>query len=268
MTHTPSSRAGRAGFTLIELLVVIAIIAILAAILFPVFQKVRENARKAMCSSNLRQIGLASLQYEQDYDEKLFPWFGSFDASTITFPQWDGAIDFGTNPVSFLPNQGFLQPYMKNTQIEDCPTASGTLPFKIDLSSGLPVWAAYATNMLMMPYDSNGNYTGLAISQLDAPSDTVFMADAAAFKYDGTLIRTKTLAPPSDSEGTLHGLHNGFANVLWADGHVKSARPTITSVSSQGITPAQYQAAQIGDLTAPASHTADVDYYFELKKQS
>ena len=62
---------GIKGFTLIELLVVIAIIAILAAILFPVFSTAREKARQSACLSNLKQIGLAMMQYTQDYDEQL-----------------------------------------------------------------------------------------------------------------------------------------------------------------------------------------------------
>ena len=61
----------RRGFTLIELLVVIAIIAILAAILFPVFARARENARKANCQSNLKQVSLGLMQYVQDYDETM-----------------------------------------------------------------------------------------------------------------------------------------------------------------------------------------------------
>ena len=82
----PNARRARTGaFTLIELLVVIAIIAILAAILFPVFAKARAKARQTSCLSNMKQMGLAMMQYVQDYDETLpfkrymedgsgFPW--------------------------------------------------------------------------------------------------------------------------------------------------------------------------------------------------
>jgi len=61
----------RKAFTLIELLVVIAIISILAAILFPVFARARESARRASCTSNLKQIALGMMMYSQDYDETL-----------------------------------------------------------------------------------------------------------------------------------------------------------------------------------------------------
>src|SRR5471032_2965994 len=81
------------GFTLIELLVVIAIIAILAAILFPVFARARENARRTACQSNLKQIGLAFMQYVQDYDE-LQPSGNSYDNSAVGIPGggWAGVM--------------------------------------------------------------------------------------------------------------------------------------------------------------------------------
>ncbi|HAZ63987.1 MAG TPA: hypothetical protein DCZ72_10315 [Armatimonadetes bacterium] len=95
------------GFTLIELLVVIAIIAILAAILFPVFAKAREKARQASCQSNLKQIGLAVLQYAQDYDER---WPGA------------GAPAEGRGWV------GRIFPYMKSGEVIRCPSDQTTAP--------------------------------------------------------------------------------------------------------------------------------------------
>jgi len=111
------------GFTLIELLVVIAIIAILAAILFPVFARAREQARKTTCISNHKQLGLAVLMYAQDYDE--------------TFPAMDmigGSGYFHTPPVKIDPSRGWnavenkfvagdlLDAYIKNDGLFHCPT--------------------------------------------------------------------------------------------------------------------------------------------------
>ena len=77
------SKQYRRGFTLIELLVVIAIIAILAAILFPVFARARENARRSSCLSNMKQIGLGMMQYSQDNDERYPPnWHCGTNASS------------------------------------------------------------------------------------------------------------------------------------------------------------------------------------------
>src|SRR5512132_4141922 len=92
------------GFTLIELLVVIAIIALLAAILFPVFARARENARKSTCQSNLKQLGTAIMQYTQDYDETLPMNYN--DATTTVWRHWWDAID----------------PYLKNTGVLRCPS--------------------------------------------------------------------------------------------------------------------------------------------------
>src|SRR5471030_3311170 len=98
---------GTRGFTLIELLVVIAIIAILAAILFPVFARARENARRASCMSNLKQIGLATMQYTQDYDER-FPNEG---CSFPIQPPYDAS--YGSDER--------LLPYIKSYQVFVCP---------------------------------------------------------------------------------------------------------------------------------------------------
>lgn len=124
------------GFTLVELLVVIAIISILAAILFPVFSQARENARRASCLSNARQIGLASMQYAQDYDDTLpeagynmpchVPGTGANSDN-----HWSGVYAW---PIA-------IYPYTKSYQLLSCPSdthragfnKSGALCYELQL---------------------------------------------------------------------------------------------------------------------------------------
>ena len=109
---TPRLRRTTPGFTLIELLVVIAIIALLAAILFPVFGRARENARRSSCQSNLKQVTLGFAQYTQDYDERTIP----ISADGCSF-------SCGPTSVAFVWNRyNVLGTYTKSEQILKCPS--------------------------------------------------------------------------------------------------------------------------------------------------
>ena len=145
------------GFTLIELLVVIAIIAILAAILFPAFARARENARRASCQSNLKQIALGVEQYKQDYDS-LYP-------ASIT-------------AISGVPSASPLQPYLKSTQIFSCPSDSTAVDTLSSYDNNIGIFSAGGTNesaldktaTLPMMWDdrsSTSHFEGLNIGYAD-----------------------------------------------------------------------------------------------------
>ena len=246
------SRTRKRGFTLIELLVVIAIIAILAAILFPAFAKARESARRASCASNMKQIGLAILQYTQEYDE--------------SFPKGCNT-DYNGNGVFYTG--GWANPiysYVKSTQVFTCPNdpTNATAPATV---------VSYAMNDSMLG-DGNGG-SPCALASLNAPSQTVLLCEVQGRTSDlsrandpsagATMDAGFWSGHPSSNYGTYatgnppgqtlslipsQTVHFDGSNFLAADGHVKSLRP---GRISGGIDNTNANAAQSGRLAAGTS---------------
>ncbi len=196
--------AGRHGFTLIELLVVIAIIAILAAILFPVFARARENARKSTCQSNIKQLALGVLQYAQDYDERL--------PRHCIQPA-------GADPSMWT---GMVQPYVRNTGVTQCP--SNPTPRNAARGCG-----GYGYNLSTL---ANGTAVGCGNRQLadiEKPAGLLMICESgdgtAATAWLGYWTRETDTADPSYLHPT--GRHMEGSNVGFADGHVKWMRQSV-----------------------------------------
>jgi len=192
-TFTHIQKKGLASaFTLIELLVVIAIIAILAAILFPVFARARENARRSSCQSNLKQIGLGVLQYAQDYDETLPP----------------GALGYGPGGLTLW--NGLIQPYVKSTQLFSCPSSDIKPNFNF---GSTPVTDA---NAYGLPYYFDAIRS---LASLNNVAGTIFAGEGT-----GRLISTADMKIGAEGVGSRAVVyrHLDTANFLFCDGHVKA----------------------------------------------
>lgn len=207
------SRVQRRAFTLIELLVVIAIIAILAAILFPVFARARENARRTSCQSNLKQIGLGVKMYVQDYDEKFPLTFSTPTSATVRL---------------YIFQE--LHPYLKSTQLWACPSTS-IYAFPIFHRGGNTMYADGAwSDGAPMSYVWNeglGGEGGGSVSEatVAAESNVFMLWDGAAGDVDGG-----APGPASGNGwkrlgdwgyGVPHPLHLEGENYVFVDGHVK-----------------------------------------------
>lgn len=171
-----TSHPGRStkGFTLIELLVVIAIIAILAAILFPVFARARENARRASCMSNAKQIMLGVMQYSQDYDERFMPEFSLANAGE-KFP--NGQVADSGSPYFFWWH--LMHPYIKSTQIFNCPSDSQTDRYigAYQYRTGYGFNAEAASGSGACSTNCGINLTNASLAAIEDAAGTIAIAD-------------------------------------------------------------------------------------------
>ena len=266
------------GFTLIELLVVIAIIALLAAILFPAFARARENARRASCSSNMKQLGLGMIQYAQDYDEHL-PC-GIAAPTPYSGGNFDG-VGWG----------GEIYAYVKSGQVYTCPsdaTIAGVntqvvsygynaaIVFDRPNINATPINCALstfnATAMTVLLFEVShstaivtaGNESGCgaaatpctpsALPNQGTPniySNVYSAADNAGGSSLATGYMTVPVgtAPAADYSGPL-GRHFDGSNVLLADGHVKWLRGMSISCGASAPTAQSMQGGGFYNISA------------------
>jgi len=217
--------ARRHGFTLIELLVVIAIIAILAAILFPVFARAREKARQTACLSNMKQIALAADMYCTDYDE-CYP-MSIYTPSTVVITFYHA-----------------LQPYMKNTQLLQCPSEKdrilmtelqGILP--IPLAPGLDA-VGYNGNYAVFEDGPANALTGadhavISQAEIPFPSETFIMGDGE-IELSPNIFNSPVVIP-----------HNEGLNAAFCDGHAKFVKAVQTTTTYYDLGMHQLYACQI-----------------------
>jgi prepilin-type N-terminal cleavage/methylation domain-containing protein/prepilin-type processing-associated H-X9-DG protein len=237
------------GFTLIELLVVIAIIAILAAILFPVFARARENARRSSCQSNLKQAGLAFMQYAQDYDERL-PTFMAAGR-----PNWDSTIE---------PYLGIKVALTNKALILQCPSDSTERVYSTCLPAPTAQIRSYSmagnANDRGRPQDVAGAmivgtytlpcptcfttalYVGRPLSAIPVVADTLLLVEHPS-NNNVFANNNRAVVGSPDAQATMQTTPAGSAcatltpvkpihfdgwNYLFVDGHVKWLKPEAT----------------------------------------
>jgi prepilin-type processing-associated H-X9-DG protein/prepilin-type N-terminal cleavage/methylation domain-containing protein len=229
------------GFTLVELMVVFGIVALLAALLLPVLATARETARRALCTSNLRQLGLAARLYWDEHGDRAFRYRGGATNGGDFY--WFGWIERWTGgnegDRDFDISKAVLYPYLRGKGVERCPSLNYYAEFKFK-ARGRTYGYGYNLHLSAPAHQPERR-----IFSLRDPSSKVLFADAAqvnTFQFPAT---------PDDPlleefyyvsawEPTAHFRHKERANVLFCDGHVETERAVPGSV----------------DLTAPEHHVA------------
>lgn len=207
--------------TLVELLIVLAIIGILAAILFPAFARVREAGRHAVCSSNLKQLGLAMTLYCNDHGG-YFPQAWPGNMLTKETPQLNEAMpgakyltNIGNEDGHFVTWMDALFPYTRSTEVFKCPSAKHSEIICYGLSPCL--------NGQQRPvFEKGARKVPMSMGRVRRPSEIVMFFDhneASMITADPFFLGGDARSDKGDD--SLLFVHTGSINVAYADGHVK-----------------------------------------------
>ncbi len=212
----------RRAFTLIELLISVAIIAVLMGILLPSLSSARENAKKTLCASNLRQLGIASLLYLDENNQKYWNYFSVIPNDTTNRIWW-----FGYGPISGVnrlldKSRSPLAPYTgdlaKTLQCPNFPYWHGSYSHKFALPA-----ASYAYNITLGPSLTVPAETKSKNAYANRCGDVVLFVDGVHFDFGTTFNEGNYLqyqANTSVASGYAHFRHAGHAQLVFLDAHV------------------------------------------------
>lgn len=222
-----ASKTRQGAFTLVELLVVIAIIGLLAAILFPVFQRARDNAKRGTCQSNLKQLGLAMQMYTQDYDEKFaLGWTDRNENGAVNHHNLTQYATCSANDNCDRMWSELMYPYTKSIQILQCPSE----PCRANNINDTVASFTPGNCRGYVDYWYNSRLAGSGtlaktVSAVRYPALTLMFGDGQnSDAYNiGTCVDHDSNFTPSSIDISSNGAdrHFGGGNYAFTDGHVK-----------------------------------------------
>ena len=221
------------SFTLIELLVVIGIIAMLMGFLLPSLSAAKQIAKKVTCMSNIRQMGIITQLYTNDWDGRYMPAWNVYVTPTTA---WCGSYS-NVGGVRYMDvTESPLWPYMQEKQVMRCNSFK---PQEVKYAgsgqiSGYGINSQYVAGDPVV--DASDGYFGMSsyskparTGHIKRPGETILFGDCARWKNDAVkeeiFIYPRYKDNGDENYKTFNFRHRGKANVAFCDGHVDSIEP-------------------------------------------